>query len=172
MNVEIIKKSIEHPAILQCWIGARYWEDSYFNGEEDTGNADFLKTNFPKNFFLNYNEDVDVPVKNYMKKYKQDFLYLEIDLETGTIHNWPKEITAEFGYKSCDMNFFNLLDEGQQTIAHTKDGWTDYVIGPSFMNEYGDYFVLQVDKNGNIIGWDSEEMENSLQQWIDSLNNE
>ena len=168
MELEITRKTTEHPTVLQCWIRARYWEDSSFNGEEDTEDAQFLRTHFPESFFLNHDKEGDEPVKEDMKHYNQDYLYLEIDLENGPVRNWPKSISADFGYKSCDMNYFRLLDENRNVLAHTK--WSDYVIGPSFMNEWGDYFVLKVDEDGNILGWNSKEMERSLQEWINMIN--
>lgn len=168
MELEITRKTTEHPTVLQCWIGARYWEDTSFNGEDDTENADFLKTNFPEYFFLSHDKVGDEPVKEDMEKYNQDYLYLEIDLNKGVVRNWPKGVIADFHYKSCDMNYFRLINEKREVLAQTK--WSGYVIGPYFMNEYGDYFTLKVDENGHIEDWNEDDMEEALQEWIDDLN--
>lgn len=172
MEVEVTKKMTVHPAILQCWIGSRYWEDSSFNGEEDTEDAQLLRSLFPEYFYLKYDKEGSEPVKRCMDAYRMNFLYLEIDLTKGIVRNWPKGVTADFGYKSCDINYFRLLDEKREILAQTREGDTEYVIGPSFMNDYGDYFVLQVDENGRIQDWDEDEMKCSLQDWIKNLEDE
>lgn len=169
MKVDVIKKSTEFPAFLQCWIGASYWEDTSFNGEDDTENADFLRNNFPESFFLSHEKIGYEPVKKDMERYNQDYLYLEINLETGVVLNWPKGVTADFHYKSCDMNYFRLLNKKYTILAQTPEGDSEYVIGPSFMNEWGDYFVLRVNEEGYIINYDVDEMEAALQEWINGL---
>lgn len=154
-----------NPHILECWIGARYWEDSKFNGKYDDEYGNFVKSHFGPDF-IKHDDNIDHPAKRISEIYHFDFLYLKIDLDDGTILNWPEGITANFNYKSCDQNFFRLLDKNGSVIHQSKD--SEYMIGPKFMNDYGDYFVPNVDEDGNIEDYDKDEMEESLIDWIEN----
>ena len=172
MTLNIIKKEMVEPAVLQCWIGARYWEDSSFNGVDDDDTGRLLREKLPGSFFIHHNTKGDYPVRHDMDTYKQDYLFIQIDLKEGKVIDWPNDVYAGFSYKSCDMNYFRLLDDKGNILCQTREGDSEYVIGPSFTNDSGDYFVLGVNKDGTIDSWGSSAMEHSLQDWIDEKNEE
>ncbi len=81
---------------------------------------------------------------------------LEIDVENGKLLN------HDLGHK---IKLYNkAVDEGTYTLLDTETGETktiqDYVISglDTYGNGYGDYVILDVDKNGFIKGWDSDKI--------------
>lgn len=149
---------------LYCYIQPRYWEDSDINGEEDDVNGTLFKK-----FFSHYLMSSEMMINlGLPERYANDFFRIVIDLDNGCVIDWPEGISAEFGYKSCDMNVFALLDKDHNIIYETPEGETEYVIGPKFMNDYEDYFVLKVNEDGTIKNWNSKAMIEYLQHWTNS----
>lgn len=106
-------------------IAPRYWEDATINGVEDT--------------------DGDlVPFRT------GDALIFTIDLETGTVINWPEGTTANMYYKVCDAGVYSLIDEAHGVVCQ-KDGYV-----PAMIGEYGDYIKLEIDEDGKITHWNPD----------------
>lgn len=146
---------------LYCYIQPRYWEDADINNEEDNKEGTLFKK-----FFSHYLMSPKMMMNlGLPERWSNDFFRIVIDLDNGCVNDWPKGIKADFYYKSCDMNVFTLLDKDHNTIYSTPEGETEYVIGPKFMNDFGDYFVLKVNEDGKIINYNFEEMKEHLQYW-------
>lgn len=142
---------------LHCYIGARYWEDTSFNGIPDDEDGTTARKMLGDRF----------------EKYGgYEFLHLTIDLDNGKILDWPEGLKAVFNYKSCDINRFVLMGRyksGDRVEIGTPEGDTEYVIGPDFMNDYGDYFCPTINEQGKIEGYDKKQMAESLEDWLENL---
>ena len=108
----------------------RYPEDADINGEsEDNDN--------PKMPFLVKQEGTQ---DGWCWK-------LDIDIETGEIIGWPKEVKAKVHYKVCDC--CGIKYDGLE--------YSEYV--PDFLSiddeGYGDYIILSIE-DGKIVDWDAE----------------
>ena len=117
----------------------RYPEDAYINGEgEDNDN--------PKMPFLVKQEGTQC---GWCWK-------LDIDIKTGEIIGWPKDVKAKVHYKVCDC--CGIKYEGLE--------YSDYV--PDFLaiddQGYGDYIILSIE-DGKIVDWDEE----SCREFIEDL---
>lgn len=117
----------------------RYPEDAEVNGEEDD----------------NINPKMPFLVKK--KDTQNDWCWqLDIDISTGEIIGWPKDIKAKVWYKVCDCC----------GIKYRGKEYYDYV--PDFLSidcdGYGDYINLTI-VNGKIKGWS----ETSCREFIDKI---
>lgn len=112
--------------ILKVNANVRYWEDSSVNGVDD--------------------EDGKlIPFR------KGDSWCPIIDIDDGSIVDWPKGTTANIHYKVCDDGVYTLVDEYDEEITSVED----YV--PSIMcpcgDGYGDYIIMVIDGDGKIENW-------------------
>lgn len=112
--------------LAEC--GARYWEDSTLNGIADEGR------NMPC---------ID---GEYWKPL--------IDIETGIIINWEQGNEADIHYKCCDDGLYTLLDENKNEIK-SIEGYVPKIMYPK-ENGYGDYVIMDIDKNGQILNWKAD----------------
>lgn len=112
--------------LAEC--GARYWEDSELNGQEDT--------------------DKNMPCIDgeYWKPL--------IDIETGRIVNWEEGNEASIHYKCCDDGIYKLLDENKNEIT-SIEGYVPRIMCPK-ENGYGDYVIMDIKKNGEISDWKAD----------------
>lgn len=112
---------------LHAEMGVRYWEDASVNGEKET------------------DEDPKIPLR------KGETWEITVDLETGTIANWPPGTTAETHYKVCDAGVYRLLD-ARGTVAAIQEGYVPKMLSPGG-DGYGDYVIMEIDGAGKIRGW-------------------
>jgi hypothetical protein len=112
---------------LLAEVGARYWEDSEVNGEEDI-------------------DGKLIPCRD------GDYWKPLIDIETGQIINWERGKTAKIHYKSYDDNLFKLLDKDSNVII-SRDGYVINSMSPA-ENGYGDYVIMAIDQDGFIEDWE------------------
>lgn len=115
---------------LQAKVGARYWEDAVVNGVEDV--------------------DGDL-----IPFHHGDYWCPLIELETGKVHDWPIGTVADIHYKSCDNNYFALLDKNMNVIKE--------LVGSSVINMmcplkagHGDYVIMGIDSDGIIRGFKAD----------------
>jgi hypothetical protein len=111
---------------LLAEVGARYWEDAVVNGEKDT-----------EGFLIPCGDGA------YWRPL--------IDIEKGIIINWNKGITASIHYKCCDDGIYRLLDENKNEIK-LIDGYVPKIMCPN-RDGYGDYVIMDVDRDGKIENW-------------------
>ncbi len=112
-------------------------EDASVNGDDELENN-------PKMPFMKFDERV--------KEYCWE---VNIDIDKGQIVDWPQGTTASINYKVCDAGSYALYDENDKLITSIDD----YV--PSIMcpkeEGYGDYLIMDIDKNGFIQDWDADD---------------
>jgi hypothetical protein len=112
---------------LKAECGVRYWEDAEVNGVEDDDNNPRMPFKVG---------DTWSPV---------------IDLDTGTIVDWPAGTTASTHYKVCDDGRYSLLDENKAEVV-SIDGYVPKIMCPGD-NGYGDYVIMSIGADGKIEGW-------------------
>ena len=104
----------------------RYWEDADVNGKEDT-------------------DGTLIPCR------KGDNWMPEINLDTGTILNWPLGTIADVHYKCCDAGIYRLADPDGKIIKEI-DGYVPSILYPE-ENGCGDYIIMKIDAKGKIDKW-------------------
>ena len=124
MEVKVLQRIIVK--YLQVSAGVRYWEDTTVNDKED----------FDGNQIPCVEDDRWCPL---------------IELETGQILNWDKGKEAEVHYKICDDGKYILLDNKRNIVVRI-DGYVPNIMCPK-ENGYGDYIIMDIDKNGFIQNW-------------------
>lgn len=73
-----------------------------------------------------------------------------IDLEDGTVVNWPQGKTLSMdSMKVCDEGVYILRDADMQEVLRRED----YVPNNLLPGEYGDYLSLKIDEAGKITNW-------------------
>lgn len=76
-----------------------------------------------------------------------------IDIKTGQVVNWTKGVSASVYYKVCDDGIYTAYDN-YMNIVHELEDYVPSIM--AFDDEcygYGDYVVLDINENGNIVNW-------------------
>jgi hypothetical protein len=73
-----------------------------------------------------------------------------IDVDTGTVIDWPQGETLEFRMKVCDQGSYILLDRDGNEIASIVE---NYVPNDLIPGRYGDYVDLNISGTGKILNW-------------------
>lgn len=126
----------------------RYWEDSEVNGVDDISFVDSKGKGEPQ-----------MPCAEKIKDKPTSCIHSDhwawrpiIDVETGQIKNWNKQVSAFIHYKVCDEFECLFIDEKGFIITQ----YEGYV--PSFMypkrEGWGDYIIMDIDELGYIQHWD------------------
>lgn len=113
--------------ILSVEAGVRYWEDATVNGEEDV-NGDLIPCR---------EGDLWCPI---------------IDIDNGIILNWEQGTIANIHYKVCDCGSYYLKDEDNNVVMSIEEDYVPSIMCPE-KGGYGDYIIMNVDKNGKIQNW-------------------
>lgn len=77
-------------------------------------------------------------------------IFLEIDIDTGEVTNWPKNCPTDFhDIKIVDTGNYRLINDNADMVV----GYSGYV--PFCLGEggYGDYLEFEIDGNSHIVGW-------------------
>lgn len=113
---------------LQVFAEPRYWEDATINGERE-------------------GDDPTIPMVD-------GSLWCPIiNLHTGEVLGWSKEVVADIHYKVCDAGEYRIVDEAGVTL-YTREGYVPDVLCPE-ENGYGDYIIMTIE-NGKVRGWTGE----------------
>ncbi len=113
-------------SILKVEAGVRYWEDATVNGVSDDDGA-------------------LIPFRS------GDAWCPRIDIDAGTIEDWPAGTTADVHYKVCDAGVYTILADDGATLAR-KDGYVPSILSPGG-DGYGDYIIMSIDEAGKIANW-------------------
>lgn len=128
----------------------RYWQDSDVNGLED---IDFMSTKGIGTPSMPCSEQIKEEPTNCI--YSDHWVWRPIiDVETGQITNWDKQVDACIHYKVCD-GFECIFQDENGLIITQYDGYVPPFMYPK-RNGYGDYIILDVDECGYIQHWDKE----------------
>lgn len=139
MKVEMLVKKEVDIRYLKAGVSPRHWEDTEVNGKPDTDEGDFI------------------PCKNHDEEW--DVL---IDIEQGKILNWEEGTTANVHYKVVDDGTYTLMDE-KYNIIDSIDGYVPKIMCPK-ENGYGDYIIMDIDKDGFIDKWNKNDLYSLLEQ--------
>lgn len=74
----------------------------------------------------------------------------DIDIDSGTIIDWPHGVEADVYYKVCDSGCYQLLDGDDYLVSELVN---EYVPHGCVPGEYGDYVIMQIDGDGKILNW-------------------
>ena len=122
--------NVEHKGFrLKVDAGVRYWEDAQINGMDTP------------------EDGAGFPCKN------GDRWQPVIDIDSGRIINWMTGVVANVHFKICDDGCYYLLDANDNTIAEIIDDYVPRILCPK-ENGYGDYIIMDIDKNGFIKDFD------------------
>lgn len=127
MEIEVTRKEKIAVKFLSAECGVRYWEDATVNGEEDA-NGELIPMR---------EGDCWKPV---------------IDLETGTIQDWPEGTIASVHYKVCDAGRYTLMDAAMNPVV-SIDGYVPKIMCPEDSG-YGDYVIMKIDGSGRVNKWE------------------
>lgn len=119
--------------VVKLDAGVRYWEDTDVNGEED---------------------DCDDPkIPGVTEVDGEKHWVIEIDTKTGKIKNWPKGVTADVHYKTCDENVITFYNEYGDMLGEEYECYV-----PDFLcindSGYGDYIIMEIDGEGKIMDFE------------------
>lgn len=124
--LEIIETKTVNAVSLKVEVGVRYWEDASVNGVEDEdGNLIPFRSG-----------DTWSPV---------------IDIDSGTVRDWPAGTAAQIHYKVCDAGVYTLLGEGGEVLKRL-DGYVPSIMSPGGSG-YGDYIIMHIGEDGKIANW-------------------
>ena len=128
MKTTVLVKHEVEITTLEVKAGVRYWEDSEFNGENDTEDGDLVPCKVGS---------VWCPI---------------IDIDNGVITNWNKGVKAEIHYKVCDNGCYYLKDNVNNVILSIEQDYVPKILCPKD-NGWGDYIIMDIDENGKISDW-------------------
>lgn len=124
---------------LKVDLGVRYWKDGEINGEDDISYEEQKAGEAPRMPFAEKMDRVTGATPHGAYR-----LRMFIDLNTHSVIGWPKGTTAKLHYKICDDGEYTIFDKDGNEIACVQS----YV--PEFLGEYGDYFIMDIDQDGEI----------------------
>ena len=84
-----------------------------------------------------------------------------IDLQSGQIQDWPKDVHASISFKVRDECSIVLQDANGAGLA-TYEGYVPVILSPADEG-YGDYMFMRVNQNGFIEDWDPELIEDIME---------
>jgi hypothetical protein len=125
-NTILVKKEVELKT-LHVEAGVRYWEDATVNGKEDV-------------------DGLLIPCKD------GDTWKPIIDIDNGQILNWNKGTEADIHYKVCDDGSYFIKDADGETVLSIEGDYVPKLMCPKGEG-YGDYIIMDVDKDGFIGNW-------------------
>lgn len=139
--------------------GVRYWEDSYYNGEEDVSlyyTKEPISPNMP--FAVSRGRgSIASPFEAY------DWV-ITIDPHNGKIFGWKDGDYARIHYKTCDDNTIWLIGHNDEVLGEYKCYVPDFLSPKE--SGYGDYIIFDVEENGHINGF--KFTDSDIQNLIDS----
>jgi len=127
VQIEITETKEVEVKYLQVDAQVRYWEDAVINGEPSDESGSL------------------VPFRD------GDAWRPMIDIDTGTVIDWPEGTLASIHFKVCDAGVYTLLDADKQEVVK-KDGYVPDILCPGGSG-YGDYIIMVIDGSGRIANW-------------------
>lgn len=128
-TLEITETRTVNAKTLKVEAGVRYWEDAKVNGVPDE-------------------DGTLIPFRS------GDAWCPLIDIDTGTVIDWPAGTTADLHYKVCDEGIYTLIgDDGAEITS--KEGYVPAIMSPGGRG-YGDYIIMTIGADGKIADWDAD----------------
>lgn len=121
-----VEKEIEIKTLI-AKVAVRYYEDATVNGIED--------------------------IEGNLIPCKEGNLWCPIiHFDSGIICNWKEGVEAKIHYKVCDEGNYYLQDDEGNTVLSIEENYVPEIMCPNGQG-YGDYIIMDVDKNGQIANW-------------------
>lgn len=111
---------------LQVEAGVRYWEDAEVDGVSDEDGS-------------------RIPCR------MGDAWCPLIDIDSGTVENWPAGVTAGIHYKVCDEGVYTLMDADRGLVVK-REGYVPAIMSPGGSG-CGDYIIMTIGGDGKIADW-------------------
>lgn len=151
----MIKKNYLKPEdvyYLKVNAHVRYWEDSDINGVPDITYEEQKEGMMPRMPLASEDGECWCPV---------------IDVKNLRILDWPKGTEAYIHYKVCDECEVTCLDKNKNPI-HEYDYYVPKFLqyADSFMD--GDYVVMEIDGEGNLVDFPEDEAEDWISQILEA----
>jgi hypothetical protein len=125
-TLDITETRTVNATTLKVEAGVRYWEDAEVNGVTD-------------------DEGALIPFR------AGDSWCPVIDVDRGSILDWPQGTTASIHYKVCDEGIYTLYaDDGSKLTS--KEGYVPSIMTPGGSG-YGDYIIMHIEADGQIANW-------------------
>ena len=124
-----VKKEVDIRT-LKVFANVRYWENASVNGVSDDDGA-------------------LIPFRVH------DLWCPIIDIDSGTVKDWPEGTVAKIHYKVCDQGTYRLEDENGNDVLAIEDDYVPSIMCPK-ENGYGDYIIMDIDENGKIQKWKAD----------------
>lgn len=134
--------------------GVRYWEDFDINGQPDEPEDGDEE---------NYTPKMPFAVKTGNNSYRWQVI---IDLDTMSILGWPKGNTADIHYKVCDDGVYKLADRYNHILCE-KECYVPNILQYADDFKDGDYIVMKIGPNGELLGFPFEDREEYIAKLID-----
>lgn len=131
MKVQVNRIITAEAKTLHVEAGVRYWEDSEINGAEDD------------------NENPKMPC------IVNGVWCPIIDIDTGKILNWDVGVSADIHYKVCDSGCYRIKGGGGGVLFDLLHEYVPRMLCPK-ENGYGDYIIMDIDKQGFIKDWKAD----------------
>lgn len=96
-------------------------------------------------------DDEDIPFDFPFRN--GDMWNAKIDIDNGSVVDWPQGQKGNLEMKICDEGSYYLLDENENVILSIEN---DYVPNRLLPGSYGDYLKLHIGENGVISNWYSK----------------
>lgn len=150
---------------IDCYLFSRYWEDSDISlNESEYEEVKEDGSNLPKSMFLPYNPEI-----TSYKGFKDDYcFYMRIDPETGKILNWEQGYSMKIHWKVVDQGIYKYIDNNDNIVANLD---CEYV--PDYLaiedSGYGDYVIMNIDKDGNILNWNKINFSETFKQLMEDI---
>lgn len=146
MKTILLQKKEVDVKYLLVDAGVRYWDDSSFNGVNDTEDGTLA------------------PFKEGAR------WIILIDVDEGKIIGWNQGTTASIHYKVCDDGHYTCFNKDKEDLC----GIETYV--PSILcpqkNGYGDYIIMDIDENGIIKDWKADKIHYLIEEINKSVSGE
>lgn len=159
--VEVDITSMKAYLIQDWWDGAEIAfnnSDNYVEVEEDGSNLPMLVP-----------VTDEITTNKYLQKYKA--FILDIDLSNGKVKNWQQGISMKIYWKIVDQGIYEYYDENNQLFF----SYEGYVPDELAIEDdgYGDYVILNINKDGFIENWNSDgDLGYQIQKTIENESND
>ena len=158
-----VRKFVNYTAqakFLECWISTLYPQDVECSYKTEPTKSEIIEMLKKDGVLINAKDAGLEGTTEYV-------LHLKIELDSGIIEGAKNENNLKFHYNTGKMNIFKLTNDKGETIHETDSGKVEAMIGPSFMNEYNQYCVIEL-KDKAIAGYNDTMMSDALAAWIDN----
>lgn len=151
---------------VKCYLFARYWEDS----DVSINDNEFVEveedgSNLPQSMLLDYSPEIT----SYKGFEGDKCFYMDINPETGHIDNWEEGYALNIHWKVVDQGIYEYINDKNEVILKLDCEYCpDYLAIED--SGYGDYIIMKVDKNGNILNWNKYDFIETFKNVMESQN--